>query len=463
MPGIPRSDGGTVIAGDGNGDGIKDSTQAEVTSLNFRQTDSVSSNPGAPKTPVTLVADSKDGQIDPDTGTAQITSISQKDAPADLPAGFSAPLGLLSFTAKIDTAGGTENFSFYVDGSLDINGYYKQDASGTWINLASPENGGKVVVENGKIRLDFAIQDGGKFDADGKADGIITDPGAPGKLVQVTPECPYDPFRNDTDKDQVPDAIELAAGTNVNVKDNNVFGNNSQWVNQLWRDLYGREGYGDSQATQLAQSISQGSVSKTQALAQVLSSQELDNHAGAVLRLFHTVLDRSPKMCGYNYWLGQANEGTSVLEIGRAFLNSPEFVQQYAGLDNSAFVDFLYKNALHRMPDAAGKAGWLQQLESGAMDRAEVLYGVAQSAEAKAVMSSKVAVDLLFLGLLNREPKAAGAAYWEGQYPAIGDLAQFMTLATGASAEYHDRFVPSDGLAVSIVGSTPGVSPDVLG
>lgn len=374
VPGIPRSDGGTVIAGDGNGDGIKDSTQAEVTSLNFRQTDSVSSNPGAPKTPVTLVADSKDGQIDPDTGTAQITSISQKDAPADLPAGFSAPLGLLSFTAKIDTAGGTENFSFYVDGSLDINGYYKQDASGTWINLASPENGGKVVVENGKTRLDFVIQDGGKFDADGKADGIITDPGAPGKLVQVTPECPYDPFRNDADKDQVPDAIELAAGTNVNVKDNNVFANNSQWVNQLWRDLYGREGYGDSQATQLAQSISQGSVNKTQALAQVLSSQELDNHAGAVLRLFHTVLDRSPKMCGYNYWLGQANEGTSVLEIGRAFLNSPEFVQQYAGLDNSAFVDFLYKNALHRMPDAAGKAGWLQQLESGAMDRAEVLY-----------------------------------------------------------------------------------------
>lgn len=45
------------------------------------------------------------------------------------------------------------------------------------------EHGSKVVNENGKVRLDFAIEDGGQFDSDGKADGIITDPGAPGKLT----------------------------------------------------------------------------------------------------------------------------------------------------------------------------------------------------------------------------------------------------------------------------------------
>ena len=50
----------------------------------------------------------------------------------------------------------------------------------------------------------------------------------------------------------------LLAGTEVNQKDNDVFGNTSQWVNQLWRDLYGREGHSDSQATELANLLNQG-------------------------------------------------------------------------------------------------------------------------------------------------------------------------------------------------------------
>ena len=182
VPGIPSQPGGPVVAGDGNGDGIKDSEQPQVTSLNFRETTRISNDPTAPTTPVTLVAGSQDGKLGPNAGNAKITSIGQQDTPADLPEELIAPLGLLSFSALVGTPGDTQSFSFFLDERLGINGYFKQNSSGAWVNLADPANGGRVVNENGKTRLDFVIEDGGQFDSDGTPDGTITDPGAPGYL-----------------------------------------------------------------------------------------------------------------------------------------------------------------------------------------------------------------------------------------------------------------------------------------
>jgi len=76
--------------------------------------------------------------------------------------------------------GTTETFSLYVDASLQINGYWKQNAAGTWVNLASVAYGGQVITEGGKTRLDFKITDGGEFDADHAVNGVIVDPGSAG-------------------------------------------------------------------------------------------------------------------------------------------------------------------------------------------------------------------------------------------------------------------------------------------
>lgn len=457
VPGLPTPDGGVPLQGDGNGDGILDSQQREVTSLMFRQTGQISTDPSALQTPLTLVANSLAGQVSPD-GSAQVTYLEQLDAPAILPAGLSAPLGLLAFATKVDIPGSVETFSLFVDASLGINGYFKQNASGVWVNLADPANGGQIVTEYGKTRLDFVIQDGGEFDSDGKADGIITDPGILGILAGGS-ACPHDPFRIDADQDQIPDAIELLTGSDVNQKDNNVFGNASQWVNQLWRDLYGREGHGDSQAAELASQLNQGSIDKTDVLSQILASSELDSHAGAIIRLYHAVLDRSPELCGYDYWLARANENVGQAQIGEAFLSSPEFMAQHAGLSNSQFVDFIYQNVLGRTTDAVGGAWWLEQIETGVTTRGGMLYGVSQSSEYKAAMAGEVAVDLLYLGLLNRSPDAEGRDFWLEQYPAIGDITRFMAVSTATTTEYHDRFLPGDGNAIGIVGVPAVVDP----
>jgi VCBS repeat-containing protein len=181
-PGIPGP-GGVIVAGDGNGDGIKDSQQAEVASIIFLLSPTVQTNPGnAAPTFTTLVTSSQDGKVGSGNDNSRILSLQQLDAPQDVPGGMQTPLGLVSFTVALAASKTGENFSLYLDPALGINGYWKQDASGTWVNLASEPYGGKMVMEGGRLRLDFRIEDGGQFDADGKADGIITDPGAPAYL-----------------------------------------------------------------------------------------------------------------------------------------------------------------------------------------------------------------------------------------------------------------------------------------
>ena len=197
-PGIPGP-GGTTVAGDGNGDGIRDSEQASVASIGFVASPTGESNPGsAPPTFTTLVASSQDGKVSGDPTNSRILSLNQKDAPPDLPEGLEAPIGLVSFTVQLGQGKTSESFSLYVDPALGVNGYWKQDSSGTWTNIASEPYGGEMVMEGGRLRLDFQIVDGGEFDGDGLVNGVITDPGAPGhmplSIVGQSPDIGQTPF-----------------------------------------------------------------------------------------------------------------------------------------------------------------------------------------------------------------------------------------------------------------------------
>ena len=210
-------------------------------------------------------------------------------------------------------------------GDITVNGYWKEvhsgASAGTWVNLADATYGGKIVTEQGKTRLDFTIKDGGIFDDDGKADGTISDPGGPGFMVQAAaPTCPFDPFRIDADKDGMTDAVELLRGSSSAVKNNDVFSHNDLFVDQLYRDFFGREGYGDAGSAYWLNAMSTGVMSRSDVLTTTLNSPEFDSHAGVVIRLYHATLGRSPELCGYNYWLGQANAGMNTSEMGRNFL-----------------------------------------------------------------------------------------------------------------------------------------------
>ncbi|MCW8176195.1 choice-of-anchor U domain-containing protein [Verminephrobacter aporrectodeae] len=142
---------------------------------------------------MTLVVGSQDGKLDPDSSGARITGLEQEDAPAQLPQGMEMPLGLLRFEATLAPGHSSEAFSLYGDPALGVGGYWARDGTGTWVNLSSAPCGGQVASKGGRLRLDFEIADGGPFDADGQANGVITAPGAaarmPLSLMGQTPDA----------------------------------------------------------------------------------------------------------------------------------------------------------------------------------------------------------------------------------------------------------------------------------
>ncbi len=166
----------TDQTGDGNGDGILDSTQANVASAPVPNTTRF----------VTVVADSNKGITDTDPGQALITNFKFEAPPSNLPNGTSQ-FNPISFNAGIGSTGQTETFSIFVDANTNPNGYWIKTANGAWNNIATA-----IETVGDKVRIDFAITDGGQFDADGLANGSIAVTGGAGNMPLTLVGLPPD-------------------------------------------------------------------------------------------------------------------------------------------------------------------------------------------------------------------------------------------------------------------------------
>jgi uncharacterized repeat protein (TIGR02059 family) len=171
----PLHAGGLV--GDGNGDGVLDDFQINVTSAPMPTTAGQSGSG---------LEDTTDGS------RAVISGFKAEATPAGVPSSLSLT-GLLSFSADVGTVGLTETFSVFVDNSVNTNGFWLKDSSGFWNNIATAIEG-----VGDKTRIDFSVTDGGAFDLDGVANGVIVVSGGPGtmplELVGVAPDAPPSNF-----------------------------------------------------------------------------------------------------------------------------------------------------------------------------------------------------------------------------------------------------------------------------
>jgi hypothetical protein len=171
---------GNGLAGDGNGDGVLDNLQSDVVSTSLTD--------GSGKAAfLTMVAGGQNGKS---AGTAnaasvpEFTSLAQlKPAAGSLPSMLTAPVDALVFTAKVAVPNQVVPFSIYLDESVGAKGFWVKNTAGNWVNLASQVNGGKVVGEEGKLRIDFNIKDGGEFDTS-------TDPSVVGTTLGILGDLP---------------------------------------------------------------------------------------------------------------------------------------------------------------------------------------------------------------------------------------------------------------------------------
>ncbi|SDU11640.1 IPTL-CTERM sorting domain-containing protein [Halopseudomonas salegens] len=150
---VPDPDG--TGFGDGNADSVQDSQQAHVTSFN--------TSVGAAM-----------ATLETSDASKPLVNVSAEPAPVNGPAGVQFPYGMFSFTISNVTPGATEEVVLFVPFNAEINGYWKQNTSGNWANIAT-----SISQVGNKTRIVFPLTEGGPFDFDADST-TITDPGGPG-------------------------------------------------------------------------------------------------------------------------------------------------------------------------------------------------------------------------------------------------------------------------------------------
>jgi Ca2+-binding RTX toxin-like protein len=148
-----------------------------------------------------------------------------------------------------------------------------------------------------------------------------------------------------------------------------------------------------------------------------------DDVVAEVYRVFEAGLDRAPDPIGLNYWAGQVAAGAPLGAFAAAVVGSPEFQARYGdALDNTAFVQQLYRNVLARDGEPAGVDGWVSALNAGAT-RGDVLMGFANSSENVANTGAVIAA-----GVWDGDERAAQVArLYDTAFNRLPDLDGFLS------------------------------------
>ena len=175
-----------------------------------------------------------------------------------------------------------------------------------------------------------------------------------------------------------------------------------------------------------------------------------------VERFYTNILGRPSDPDGLAAWLNVINT-QSAAAVAQGFLNSAEFLNK--NLDDSAFVDILYRTLFDREGDAGGVAVWMDQLTAGKL-REMVIWGFLRSAEFKNLADSfgvtalnaadesaygiRAFVERFYTLVLGRQPDKGGFDNWvsaltNGSY-AGGDIAKAFFL----SPEYLNQNTSDD-------------------
>ena len=139
-------------------------------------------------------------------------------------------------------------------------------------------------------------------------------------------------------------------------------------------------------------------------LASLSQLPAYQNRMGGLTRSYQAYFLRDPDKSGLDYWFAKVNAGWSTARVSDFFATSSEFTTRYGSLDNGAFVDLIYKNVLGRPADDAGRAYWVNQLDTARKTRGQVMVGYSDSNEFKTATAARVNVIITTYALLRRPP-----------------------------------------------------------
>lgn len=120
--------------------------------------------------------------------------------------------------------------------------------------------------------------------------------------------------------------------------------------------------------------------------------------AGQAYRLYQAAFNRDPDLAGLGYWIAAIDAGVELVSVANNFILSEEFKNLYGtASSNTAFINTLYQNVLHRPADDSGLNYWLNELNAGSQSRASILVGFSESNENMAQVIGKIANGIDFI------------------------------------------------------------------
>ena len=162
--------------GDGNGDGVDDSSQASVTST-----------PNLDDDDFHTIESSGDD-------CSQVSEFTiAPESPTSSDGGYDYPLGLFDFTVECDEVGARANITIYLDEQYNTSDWVwrKYDSATGEYSLMSGVTFGTAVVDGQTVTTaTLSLVDGGSADEDGTANASIVDPSGPGVLSQAQEAAP---------------------------------------------------------------------------------------------------------------------------------------------------------------------------------------------------------------------------------------------------------------------------------
>ncbi|WP_191970984.1 DUF4214 domain-containing protein [Methylobacterium soli] len=155
-------------------------------------------------------------------------------------------------------------------------------------------------------------------------------------------------------------------------------------------------------------------------------THDANSIGGKVYALYDGILGRAPDPLGLEHYYNVVINGSSLQDVARSLLSSPEGQLRAGASSNSTFVEQLYDATLHRHSDAGGLSFFVNQLNAGT-PRADVAISFSLSSEHLAnlkdafdfgvFVADKAASDVarIYHAVLDRVPDADGLFYWANQ------------------------------------------------
>ena len=186
-----------------------------------------------------------------------------------------------------------------------------------------------------------------------------------------------------------------------------------------------------------------------------------------VYRLYLAYFLRMPDEAGLGYWQREMNNGRSLASVSEAFALSPEFSQRYGSLSDRQFVELVYQNVLERPADTAGLDFWAGRMAAGE-SRGRVMVGFSESPEYIAATRGAIAsadasgpVARLYFAYFLREPDAEGMSYWHATGLPLREISQ----AFSETPEFNQKYgvLNDDGFVRLVYQNVLERQPDAAG